>query len=192
MKIQLKNESKIGNRFRNYLYLCILTFALILPAQIASQELYQKLPDSIDTVKEPVTHVAVTGKMMTDALRKTGYQFSDLWIYAYEHQSGNISIGDHDRGTVAFYSSKGVWLETRQATHSLSKSDIAGIKSISSKFVTTHPEYRLSSEDLSYGLTKITNRKGFWIEIDAYRKDGEEDVFVRLIFDRSGKFIGEI
>ncbi|MCC5814892.1 MAG: hypothetical protein JJT78_09055 [Leptospira sp.] len=181
----------ISNWFRNYLYLCILTFALILPTQIASQELYQKLPDSIDTVKEPTTHIPVTGKMMTDALRKTGYQYSDLDMYAYEHQSGNISIGDHDRGTVAFYSPKGTWLETRQGSHSLSKSDIASIKSIASKFATTHPEYRLSSEDLSYVLTKITNRKGFWIEIDAYRKEGDEDVFVQLVFDRSGKFIKE-
>jgi hypothetical protein len=188
----MQSEFTLNKIFRMLILSMSLLISFILPTYLSAQELYQKIADSIDTVKEPITHTAVSGKMMTDALRKTGYQYSDLSMYAYEHQSGNISIGDHDRGTVAFYSSKGVWLETRQGSHSLSKSDLAGIKSIASKLKTTHPQYRLSSPDLSYGLMKITNRKGFWIELDALRMEGEEEITVQLIFDKSGRFIKEI
>jgi len=72
----------------------------------------QKLFNSIDKYAEIIDwEHEVSKATMKDALKKTGYKNYEYDIYTYLHKD-YITIGDHDRVSIAIYDLEENWLET--------------------------------------------------------------------------------
>jgi hypothetical protein len=126
----------------------------------------QKLHEAFDKYGTPVKNYEYkSDKLLSDAKKRIKIE-SDF--YAYEHENGYISIGDHDRASVAVYDSKGKWVETQIYSYYLhaKKAEYNKIKE-SLKKALQDSGYKADVYDDNFYYTKIINKKGTWYEVNA-------------------------
>lgn len=164
-----------------YIFLAYFSYASLLDAQ----SLHQKLPVSLDNVKN--YEAVASGRVLFDAIQRTGLQRYPAGIYVYEHDTGHVSIGDHDRVSIAIYTAEDKWVETRLGTRSIEKAELERARPLIKSAIQGYPGYRLREPDLEYGFRKIINPEGYWYEVYVIKEDTEE--FSTLMVSQQGKVI---
>jgi len=153
------NHNTMKNMLRAFSILCLLVFSA---SKISAQKLYQPFDKYNSAVKN---HNYISPKLLEDTKKRIQIQ-SDY--YAYEHENGFISIGDHDRVSVVIYNAKGKWVETHIYSHflNLGKTESDKIKE-NLKNTLQKSGYKADVYGDDYYYTKITNKKGSWYELHA-------------------------
>jgi len=128
-------------------------------------------------------------ELLKDAKKRThydkGYEFD---IYSYQDSKGIISIGDHDRASIAVYDKDLKWIETHvyyyydSESKSLSKKELKTVQDnialIVSKLI---DDYEVSELD-SY--TIIINNKGTYYQVQANKKNVENEYYHLFLNDK--------
>lgn len=170
-----------------YFLIIVLSFAF-LSDSLEAQEPYK----SYDKYKEMTDYeYPASDSLIKDAADKMNYRQKPV-IYCYRDSAGYISIGDHDRVSVAVYDKNLNWTETQilydgyfsyyKKRRKLKKEYEKG-SAIIRKLYKKHG----FDDNNEIMFTKITNPAGYWYETEAWKED--ESVYKKLILDKDFKLV---
>lgn len=142
----------------------------------------EKVPVSLENVES--YDAVASARIVYDAIQRTRYQKYEGGLYIYSHKSGHISIGDHDRVTIAIYTKDEKWAETRLGTQSISDTEQAGFRKLIRAAMKKYPKYKPYDETLEYGYRKIIQPDGYWLEVRVYNKTS--DTYKNMIVTPDG------
>jgi len=166
-----------------------LTVLILLVTIIATGVNAQKLYKPYDAYSDMVDYeYKASDEMIDDAISR---MFCKNDLYIYQDKKGFISIGDHDRVTIAVYDKKGNWHETQiYMLYCYTKRNKRKLKKEYQKISKAFEKVILEKEfvlDEELYFTKIINNKGTWYEMRAtYEKTNDDSL---IILDEEGEFV---
>ncbi|MCU0436412.1 MAG: hypothetical protein MUC49_00755 [Raineya sp.] len=166
---------------KNVLVSFIALFLLVY--QVSAQTLYEPFNKYNTPIKN---YEYKSEKLLSDAKKRIKIE-SDF--YAYQHENGYVSIGDHDRASVVIYDANGNWVETQIYSYylHLSPKEINKFKEKIAKAL-QGSVYKSDMDAQNFYFTKTTNQKGSWYEINANSLEDTEKWGTAIISDKY-KFI---
>lgn len=154
-----------------------LLIAILFASNIFAQELPKSYRHWGGAVEIVDWEYEISNELRKDALKRTNYPKS-MKLYAYLDNAGFLSIGDHDRVSVAIYDKNLNWRETQLYMYEDNRGKLKKeYKKVSSKVKEIVEKNGFPAEEY-FSFTKIINEKGYWYEVPVWKDDKKSVVVI--------------